>query len=99
MSSIETILQRPDMETSRTPQELCDWVDSKASALSETDEGKRYARSGALLPKKLWEEIRPLGLFAQLRYGSKVAVKCTPNLTNDNYDGRIDFSDVSTPSK
>ena len=53
MSSVDTILQRADMEITRTPQELCDWVDSRALALSKTDDGKRFARSGALLPKKL----------------------------------------------
>lgn len=98
MNNIETILQRPDMETSRTPQELYDWVSSKSSELSETAEGKRYARSGALLPKNLWEEIRPLGLFAHCLYGQRTDVKCTPSLTNDNYDGRIDFCDSSMPS-
>lgn len=98
MSNIETILQRVDIEISRTPQELCDWVELKASELSETAEGKRYARSGVLLPKKLWEEIRPLGLFAHCLYGQRTDVKCTPNLTNDNYDGRIDFNDASMPS-
>jgi hypothetical protein len=98
MGRVDTILQRADMEISRTPRELCDWVDSKASALSETDEGKRYARSGALLPKKLWEEIRRLCLFAQHCYGPEVAVRCTPNLSNENYDGKIDFSDASAPS-
>lgn len=98
MNSIETILQRADMEISRTPQELCDWVDLKTSELSETAEGKRYARSGALLPKKLWEEIRPLGLFARCLYGQRTYVKCTPNLANNNYDGRIDFNDASRPS-
>ena len=98
MSSIDTILQRPDMEISRTPQELCDWVDSKASELSETTEGKHYARSRALLPKKLLEEVRPLGLFARCLYGQRTDVKCTPNLTNDNYDGSIDFNDASVRS-
>ncbi|UVT15756.1 MAG: hypothetical protein H8K04_18455 [Nitrospira sp.] len=98
MNDIETILQWPDMETSRTPQELYDWVNSKSSELSETAEGKRYARSGALLPKKLWDEIRPLGLFAYCLYGQRTDVKCTPSLTNDNYDGRIDFCDSSMPS-
>lgn len=98
MSSVETILERADMEISRTPQELCDWVDLKASELSQTVEGKRHARSGALLPKKLWEEIRPLGLFACHFYGQRTDVKCTPNLTNENFDGRIDFTDASVPS-
>lgn len=92
MSAPETILNRADMELSRTPRELCDWVDSKAVELSKTKEGKAYARSGALLPKKLWEEVRPLGLFALCRYGD-TGVRCTPNLTNDNYDGKIEFSD------
>lgn len=84
------------MALSRTPQELCDWVDSKTSELSATDEGKRYARSGALFPKKLWEEIRPLGLFARCHYGLRDGVKCTPNLANDNFDGKIDFDNAST---
>lgn len=98
MSKVDTILQRSDMEISRTPRALCDWVDSKILALSETDDGKRYARSGKLLPKKLYEEIRPLGLFTLHRYGSRGDVKCTPNLNNENYDGRIDFEDTSIPS-
>lgn len=98
MNSADTILQQVDMETARTSSELCDWMDSKASSLSETDEGKRFARSGAILPKKLWEEIRPLGLFAFRRYGLRRDVKCTPNLNNENYDGRIDFDDTSVPS-
>lgn len=95
MNGIKSILQRADMEVSRTPRELCEWVDAKASELSQTNEGKEYARSGANLPKKLWEEIRPFSLFAFCRYGPEGA-KCTPNLSNDNYDGKIEFSDRST---
>lgn len=96
MNTVEAILQRADMEVPRNPRELCDWVNSKASELSQTKEGKAYARSGATLPKKLWEEIRPLGLFALSRYGVE-GVRCTPNLSNDNYDGTIEFSDPSLP--
>lgn len=98
MSSVNTILQQVDMETTRTPSALCDWVDSKTSELSETNDGKPFACSGAPLPKKLWEEIRPLGLFALHRYGSRNDVKCTPNLSNENHDGKIDFDDSSIPS-
>lgn len=96
MNGVEAILQRADMEVQRSPRELCDWVDTKASELSQSKEGKAYARSGAMLPKKLWEEIRPLGLFALSRYGAE-GVKCTPNLSNDNYDGKIEFADPSVP--
>lgn len=96
MNTVESILQRADMEVPRNPRELCDWVETKAVELAQTKEGKAYARSGAILPKKLWEEIRPLGLFALSRYGFE-GVKCTPNLSNDNYDGTIKFSDPSIP--
>ena len=96
MNGVEDILQRTDMEVSRSPRELCDWVDSKASELCQTKEGKAYARSGAILPKKFWEEIRPLGLYALSQFGAE-RVKCTPNLTNDNYDGKIEFSDGNNP--
>ncbi len=96
MSDVEVILQRADMEVPRSPRELCDWVDSRASELSKTRKGKAYARSGAILPKKLWEEVRPLGLFALCRYGAE-GVRCTPNLSNDNYDGKIEFLDAPVP--
>jgi hypothetical protein len=97
MSDPADILNSTEMQRSRTPRELCDWVDSKAAEFSKTKEGKVYARSGARLPKKLWEEIRPLALFALCRYGDK-GVRCTPNLSNDNYDGRIDFPGSSVTS-
>ncbi len=90
MCAIEEILQPAEMIIPRSPRELNDWVDLKASELSESEEGRRYARSGKLLPKKLWEEIRPLGIFSNARYGPD-SVICTPNLDNDNYDGKIEI--------
>ena len=92
MNSMPEMLSAEDMARSRTPRELCAWVDQRAEELSATKEGREYARSGSMLPKKLWEELRPLGLFAMLRYGSE-GVSCTPNLTNDNFDGAITFAD------
>lgn len=96
MKPVESILQRADMEVPRSPRDLCDWVDAMATELSQTQEGRKYARSGAMLPKKLWEEIRPLGLFAHCRYGTE-GVICTPNLSNDNYDGQIAFAKSPRP--
>lgn len=98
MSRVENILKQADMESVRTPSELRAWVNTKTIQLSQTEEGKKYARSGASLPKKLWEEVRPLSLFALQRYGSRADVKCTPNLGNENFDGRIDFEDPNTQS-
>ena len=86
------------MEVTRTPSDLRDWVESKAKELCQTKEGRQYARSGESLPKKLWEELRPFGLFAFSRYRSRKDVRCTPNLGNENFDGRIDFDDTTMPS-
>jgi hypothetical protein len=96
MCAIDSILQEKDMAVPRKPRELCDWVNSKASELSRTDEGKRYSRSGTRLPKKFWEEIRPLCLYAKLRYGLHDNVKCMPNLENSPYDAVIMFCGESS---
>lgn len=82
------------METPRTPEELCAWVERKTSALSETKETRRFART-ARLPKKLWEEIRPLCLFGHHLYAKSDAVKCRPKLGNQSYDATIEFEDPS----
>ncbi len=97
MSEPEDILKQEDMETSRSPRDLCAWVDAKASELAQSEEGKAYARSGARLPKKLMEEVRPFGLFAYLRFGSD-DVTCVPNLGNENFDGQIQFADPAKES-
>jgi hypothetical protein len=94
MSTPDSILKQEEMQAPRSPRALCDWVDAKADELAQTKEGKVYVRSGALLPKKLMEEIRPFGLFASLRFQSD-DVMCFPNLGNENFDGRIDFSSGS----
>lgn len=86
------ILNRKDMETPRNPRDLCTWVDTKASELAQSKETKIYARSGELLPKKLMEELRPFGLFADRRFASE-GVTCIPNLGNENFDGTITFAD------
>lgn len=69
MNGVESMLKRFDIELPLSPRDLCGWVDSKASELSQTKDAKDYARSGETLPKKFWEEVRPLGLFALSRYG------------------------------
>ncbi|MFN4289275.1 MAG: hypothetical protein ACK4E7_00175 [Permianibacter sp.] len=95
--SFDGFLQIGDMEQSRSPYHLCAWVDSKLAELCKTPEGIKLLRSGKLLPKKLLEEIRPFSLFALSVYGNE-RVLCTSNLSNDNYDGKIEFPNDGKPS-
>lgn len=89
------ILKHEEFEVSRTPAALKAWVDIKGEELGATSEAKAYARSGAKLPKKLYDEVRPLALFAWREFGNRNDVKVTPNLNNDNYDGVITVADQS----
>ena len=94
MGAPQDILKQTEMQEPRTPRALREWVDSKASELAQSREGRIYARSGARLPKKLMEEIRPFALFAYLRFRAE-EVTCFPNFGNENFDGKIQFSDPS----
>jgi hypothetical protein len=87
------ILKHEEFEVPRTPAALKAWVDAKGKELGATSEAKAYARSGASLPKKLYDEVRPLALFAWREFGNRNDVKVTPNLNNDNYDGVITVAD------
>jgi hypothetical protein len=98
MSRVENILKQADMEIARTPSELGVWVNKKTRELCQTEEGRQFARSGAWLSKKLWEEVMPLSLFTSQRYDSRSDVKCSPNLGDENFDGKIVFDDKTIPA-
>jgi hypothetical protein len=83
------ILDRSDMGQPRRPSEFYKWVMAKFSQLAATDEAKAFARSGAVLPKKFYDEVFPLAIFAEREFAARDDVLVQPNLDNDNFDGRI----------
>ena len=64
----------------------------KNSELSSTTETKRYARSGAALPKKFYDEIYPLALFVNREFSKIPDAVVIPNLSNDNCDATVCFN-------
>lgn len=90
------ILERHDMERQRSPSELLAWVTAKCNELGATPDAKAFARSGALLPKKFYEEMRPLAIFANREFAGRDDVLVHPNLGNDNFDARITVGDSRT---
>jgi hypothetical protein len=68
---------------------------AKNDELSATPETKRFARSGAELPKKFHDEIYFLALFINEEFGKIPGAYVTPNLNNDNYDATVTFEDGS----
>lgn len=83
------ILDRSEMGKPRRPSELFKWVMAKCSELGATHEAKAFARSGAVLPKKFYDEVFPLAIFAEREFAGRDDVLVQPNLDNDNFDGRI----------
>ncbi len=77
------------MERPRRPSELFKWVMEKCSELGATSDAKAFARSGAVLSKKFYDEVYPLAIFAEREFSGRDDVLVQPNLENDNFDGRI----------
>ena len=86
------VLNREQMETARTPDELYAWVRRKCKELSRSPEAKAYARSGKPLPKKLYDELFPLAIFVSREYRGRTDVRVQPHLGNDNFDATVTFS-------
>ena len=83
------ILDASDMAQARTPAEFVAWVKRKGDELSATEEAKVFARSGAMLVKKFYDEIFPLARFVAIEYAGRNDVLVQPNLSNDNFDAHV----------
>ena len=85
------ILDAADMKTPRSPADFIAWAMRKAEEFGATQDTRNYARSGALLPKKFYDEIYPLALFVRREFGEFPDALVSPNLSNDNFDATIVF--------
>jgi hypothetical protein len=94
MSKTDILTER-DILTPRSPAKFLEWMIAKNNELSATAETKRYARSGAQLPKKFSDEIYFLALFANEEFGTIPGTEVVPNLNNDNFDATVSFEDGS----
>ena len=83
------ILDAVDMTTPRSLANFIAWATRKAEELSATPGMKEYARSGASLPKKFYDEIYPLALFVRCEFAEFPDALVSPNLSNDNFDATI----------
>ena len=84
-----TFLNAADMTQARTPMEFVAYVEQKSDELSSTVEAKAFARSGALLAKKFFDELWPLARFVDREYSGRNDVFIRPNLGNENFDAHV----------
>lgn len=84
-----TFLNAADMTQARTPMEFVAYVEQKSDELSSTVEAKAFARSGAQLAKKFFDELWPLARFVDREYSGRNDVFIRPNLGNENFDAHV----------
>jgi hypothetical protein len=86
------ILGASEMSTPRLAPDFVAWVKKKAQELGASPEAKAFARSGARLPKKFYDELYPLGLFVKHEFAAMSDAVVMPNLRDkDNFDAIISF--------
>ncbi len=61
----------------------------KCKELGATPDAKAFARSGALLPKKFYDELFPLAIYVQREFSSRADARVSPHLGNANFDATI----------
>ena len=89
------ILDATDMEEARGPAEFVAWVERKLHELNATAGSKAFARSGAPLVNKFYDEIFPLARFSAHEYAGRNDVLIRPNLGNDNFDALVTLGNGS----
>jgi hypothetical protein len=85
------ILDASEMSAPRLAPDFVAWVKRKAEELGASPEAKSFARSGAQLPKKFYDELYPLALFVEYEFAAVPEAVVTPNLNNADFDATISF--------
>jgi len=64
------VISEEELTEQRTPSELLSWVRRKTEQIYSTDKGRRVLRLQVGLAKHLMEEVYPLELFGDRKFGN-----------------------------
>ncbi|MBI2917799.1 MAG: hypothetical protein HYY01_07360 [Chloroflexi bacterium] len=78
-----------ELQKARTPSELWDWLIQKVDQICSTPEGIQDFRLQKGLIKQLVEEVRPLAIFGEHKFGDTNQVHLQPVVGNQNYDAVV----------
>jgi hypothetical protein len=73
----------------RTPSELLSWVNWKREQIASTEEREKTLILHEGLTKQFAEEVYPLALFGQRKYGDTDQILMQPIIGNQSYDAVI----------
>jgi hypothetical protein len=83
------VINIEELTKKRTPSELLSWVNWKREQIASTEEGERTLILHEGLKKQFAEEVYPLALFGQRKYGDTDEILMQPIIGNQGYDAVI----------
>jgi len=72
------LITAEELTRERTPSQLLTWVESKREQIASTDEGERALILHEGLAKQFEEEVCPLAIFGQHKFGNTHEVLLQP---------------------
>ncbi|AGG08567.1 hypothetical protein btf_1503 [Dehalococcoides mccartyi BTF08] len=83
-------VSKAELEKERTPSELWNWVKQKNDQIYDaSDEGRKALRLHNGRTKQLMEEIYPLGIWAERKFGNTDQILLKPVIGSQNYDAIV----------
>ncbi|AII61550.1 hypothetical protein [Dehalococcoides mccartyi] len=82
-------VSKAELEKERTPSELWNWLIQKVGHICSTKEGLTAFRLQYGLLKKLPEEIAPVAIFGEHKFGSTDQILLKPVIGSQNYDAIV----------
>ncbi len=83
-------VSKAELEKERTPSELWNWVKQKNDQIYyASDEGRKALRLHKGRTKQLMEEIYPLGIWAERKFGNTDQILLKPVIGSQNYDAIV----------
>jgi len=86
---LDELISINELTEKRTPSDLLNWVRQKTAQIEYTDEGETALRLHKGLAKQLMEEVYPLSLFGQCKFGDTNQILIQPIIGNQSYDAII----------
>lgn len=84
------MINTAELETPRTAAEILAWVNAAGRRFEATPELRAAARLGRLGAKELWEEARPIALFAHGYFDASPDVTIRHVIGDQNYDATVE---------
>jgi hypothetical protein len=94
----EVWVTKKEIMMPRTAGEFFVWVEEKIAAIGSSQQGLTALRLRIGLAKQLMEELFPLAIFVQEKYGNSGSVWIEPVIRDQNFDAILRGNGPSNPA-